>query len=257
MNDCSKYMCFMISGDRIAFDSRRCDIIFPIKSVETTYSLKGDVSYLYEGKTKELSKLREREREFAKPLTDSVWSILGTSGYEIWLFQEKWLNCFCKQWIPDQTPHSIISIWLFFFVVERDIRHQVTVIDSRIPGPIINHPGLDLNSVDTFQRVRFCLPCQMKCIHTLILEALSISSRRYLHFFFLFSCVNQVWHYMWIVCCMGIRLKWNVHPNFHRKILKQLDRHLLDFSAVLCGFKLFSWQQQHVQSDSRKMGQPG
>ena len=52
----------MLSGDRIAFDSRRCDIIFPMKSVQTTYSSKGDVSYLYEGKTKELSRERERER---------------------------------------------------------------------------------------------------------------------------------------------------------------------------------------------------
>ena len=56
-------MCFMLSGDRIAFDSRRCDIIFPMKSVQTTYSSKGDVSYLYEGKTKELSIKRERERD--------------------------------------------------------------------------------------------------------------------------------------------------------------------------------------------------
>ena len=62
-NDRSKYMCFMLSGDQIAFDSRRCDIIFPIKSVQTTYSSKGDVSYLYEGKTKELSREGERERE--------------------------------------------------------------------------------------------------------------------------------------------------------------------------------------------------
>ena len=62
-NDRSKCMCFMLSGDRIAFDSRRCDIIFPMKSVQTTYSSKGDVSYLYEGKTKELSRERERERE--------------------------------------------------------------------------------------------------------------------------------------------------------------------------------------------------
>ena len=61
-NDRSKYMCFMLSGDRIAFDSRRCDIIFPMKSVQNTYSSKGDVSYLYEGKTKELSRERERER---------------------------------------------------------------------------------------------------------------------------------------------------------------------------------------------------
>ena len=54
---------------------------------------------------------------------------------------------------------------------------------------IINHPGLDPSSVDTFQRVCFCLPCQMKCISTLTLEALSIFSRRHFHFFFLFSCV--------------------------------------------------------------------
>ena len=61
-NDRNEYMCFMLSGDRIVFDSRRCDIIFPMKSVQTTYSSKGDVSYLYEGKTKELSRERERER---------------------------------------------------------------------------------------------------------------------------------------------------------------------------------------------------
>ena len=54
------------------------------------------------------------------------------------------------------------------------------------PGLIINRPGLDPSSVDTFQRVRFCLPCQMKCIHTLTLEALSIFSRRHFHFFFFF-----------------------------------------------------------------------
>ena len=60
-NDRSKYMCFMLSGDRIAFEYRRCDIIFPMKSVQTTYNLKGDMSYLYEGKTKELSRERERE----------------------------------------------------------------------------------------------------------------------------------------------------------------------------------------------------
>ena len=52
------------------------------------------------------------------------------------------------------------------------------------PGPIINRPGLDPSSVDTFQRVRFCLPCQMKCIPTLTIEALSIFSRRHFHFFF-------------------------------------------------------------------------
>ena len=61
-NDRSKYMCFMISGDRIAFDSRRCDIIFPIKSVQTASSSKAD-PYLHEGKKKELSRERERERE--------------------------------------------------------------------------------------------------------------------------------------------------------------------------------------------------
>ena len=55
-------VCFMLSGDRIAFDSRRCDIIFPMKSVQTTYSWKGDVLYLYEGKMKELSRERERGR---------------------------------------------------------------------------------------------------------------------------------------------------------------------------------------------------
>ena len=61
-NDRSKYMCFMLSGDRIAFDSRRCDIIFPMRSVQTTYSSKADVSYLYEGIMKGLS--RERERKY-------------------------------------------------------------------------------------------------------------------------------------------------------------------------------------------------
>ena len=45
------------------FDSRRCDIIFPIKSVQTTSSSKGDSSYLHEGKKKERSRERERERE--------------------------------------------------------------------------------------------------------------------------------------------------------------------------------------------------
>ena len=60
-NDRRKYMCFMISGDRIEFDSRRCNITFPIKSVQTIYSSKGDVSCLYEGKTRELSRERERE----------------------------------------------------------------------------------------------------------------------------------------------------------------------------------------------------
>ena len=63
MNDRSKYMCFMISGDRIVFDSRQCDIIFPIKLVQTTSSSKGDMSYLHEGKKKELSRERERERD--------------------------------------------------------------------------------------------------------------------------------------------------------------------------------------------------
>ena len=66
-NDRSKYMCFMISGDQIAFDSRRCDIIFPIKSVHTTSTSKGDMSYLQEGKRKQKKELsREREREFAR-----------------------------------------------------------------------------------------------------------------------------------------------------------------------------------------------
>ena len=66
-------------------------------------------------------------------------------------------------------------------------------MDSPSPGPIINHPGLDPSSVDTFQRVRFCLPYQMKCIHTLTLEALSIFSRWHFHFFFLiFQCKLSV-----------------------------------------------------------------
>ena len=45
------------------FDSRWCDIIFffQIKSVQTTSSSKGDMSYLHEGKKKE--HYRERERE--------------------------------------------------------------------------------------------------------------------------------------------------------------------------------------------------
>ena len=62
-NDRSKNMRFLISGDRIAFDSHRCDIIFPIKSVQTTSTSKGDMPYLREVKKKELSKERERERE--------------------------------------------------------------------------------------------------------------------------------------------------------------------------------------------------
>ena len=69
-NDRSKYMCFMLSGDRIAFDSRRCDIIFPTKSVQTTYSSKGDVSYYMRVKRKSFPEREregesEREREFA------------------------------------------------------------------------------------------------------------------------------------------------------------------------------------------------
>ena len=36
---------------------------FPIKSVQTISSSKGDVSYLHEGKKKEHSRERERERE--------------------------------------------------------------------------------------------------------------------------------------------------------------------------------------------------
>ena len=59
-NDRSKYTWFIISGDRIVFDSRRCGIIFPIKSVQTTTSSKGEMSYLQEGKKKELSREREK-----------------------------------------------------------------------------------------------------------------------------------------------------------------------------------------------------
>ena len=82
---------------------------------------------------------------------------------------------------------------------ERDIRHQVTVIIKwwfkwavlpGSPGPIINCSGLDPSSVHTFQHVRFCLPCQMKYIHTFTLEALSIFIRWHFHFFFLFYSVN-------------------------------------------------------------------
>ena len=58
-------------------------------------------------------------------------------------------------------------------------------MDSPNPGPVINCPGLDPSSVDTFQRVHFCLPYQMKCIPTLTLEALSIFSRQHFHFLFL------------------------------------------------------------------------
>ena len=56
-------------------------------------------------------------------------------------------------------------------------------MDSPNPGPVINRPGLDPSSVDTFQRVPFCLPFQMKNIPTLTLEAFSIFSRRHFHFF--------------------------------------------------------------------------
>ena len=52
------------------------------------------------------------------------------------------------------------------------------------PCPIINRPGLDPSSVDTFQRVRFCLPCQLKCIATFTLEALSILVDAIFFFFF-------------------------------------------------------------------------
>ena len=44
-------------------------------------------------------------------------------------------------------------------------------MDSPNPGPIINRPAPDPSSVDTFQPVQFCLPGQMKRIHTLTLEA--------------------------------------------------------------------------------------
>ena len=73
-NDRSKYMRFVISGNGMAFDSRQCDIISPIKSGQTTTS-KGDMSYLHEGKKKsfpqrererQTDRQREREREFAK-----------------------------------------------------------------------------------------------------------------------------------------------------------------------------------------------
>ena len=135
-NDRSKYMCFMLSGDRIAFDSRRCDIIFPMKSVQTTYSSKGDVSYLYEGKTKELSREREREREreFAKLVR--FW-LVRFRYIRLWdlVIPRKKAELFLQTVKPNQTPHSIISIWLFFFfllavvvIVERSIRHQVMVI---------------------------------------------------------------------------------------------------------------------------------
>ena len=109
-NDCSKYMCFMLSEDRIAFGSRRCDIIFPMKSVLTTYSSKGDVSYLYEGKTKELSREREREREregvcktckiLAGPFHPAMRLVIHRKMAELFLQTVK----------PDQMPHSIISI---------------------------------------------------------------------------------------------------------------------------------------------------
>ena len=45
-------------------------------------------------------------------------------------------------------------------------------MDSPNPGPIINRPGLDPSSVDTFQRVRFSL-VKMTCIPSLILEELT------------------------------------------------------------------------------------
>ena len=70
------------------------------------------------------------------------------------------------------------------------------------PGPIINRLGLDPSSVDTFRRVRFCLPCQLKCIATLTLEALSIFSRRHFHFFFFFCKLSVTLH---VNCLLGRR----------------------------------------------------
>ena len=45
------------------FDSRWCDMVFPVRSVQTTSSSKGDMSYLHEGKKKKLSRERETDRE--------------------------------------------------------------------------------------------------------------------------------------------------------------------------------------------------
>ena len=42
------------------------------------------------------------------------------------------------------------------------------------------------------QRVRFCLPCQMKCIPTLTLEVLSIFSRRHFRFLFLLIFLHKL-----------------------------------------------------------------
>ena len=65
-------------------------------------------------------------------------------------------------------------------------------MDSPNPGPVINRPGLDPSSVDTFQRVRFCLPCQMKCIPTLILKHLAYSADGIFIFFLTFLCKLSV-----------------------------------------------------------------
>ena len=80
----------------------------------------------------------------------------------------------------------------------------------------------------------------------LTLEMLNTFSRRHIHsfFFLLFSSVNKAWHYMWILCWT-----WKVQPCFRCKILRTVrSAFVLEFSAAVQGFKLFSWQQQHMLS---------
>ena len=124
-NDRSKYMCFMISGDRITFDSRRCDFIFPIKSVQTTSTSKGDMVYLHEGKKKELSRERERERERERDREREREREREMAK----LFLQTVNTLTRRHVLSSQYDLNIFfSFLLFFVIVERDIRHQVTVI---------------------------------------------------------------------------------------------------------------------------------
>ena len=97
------------------------------------------------GITKELSgereREKEREREFAKLVRFWLVHFIYIRLWDL-VIPRKMAKLFLQTVKPDQTPHSIISIWLYFFfffififffffavvVVERGIRHQVTVI---------------------------------------------------------------------------------------------------------------------------------